>query len=99
MPKTINGVKFFDRADLADLFRCSVSTINRWVRNGSFPNGARLYGGKVLWSEQVIEKYLSARQAGLEEINLCVFRALQPEREKALLKIEKHKTTIARTVA
>ncbi|HQH19391.1 MAG TPA: helix-turn-helix domain-containing protein [Bacteroidales bacterium] len=56
MPKEINGIKFFDIADLIDVLNVSEITARRYIQDGKIK--AIKIKGKWLVSEEHLNEYL-----------------------------------------
>lgn len=59
--------KFYTIFDIAKLFGRSRNTIYRWISNGTFPRG-KAHPGGMIWTEDVIDRWLQAGQASDKEI-------------------------------
>lgn len=53
--------KLLKKQDVADIFKFSVSTLERHLRKGIFPRGIRLQNGHLRWPESVIVNHIKSR--------------------------------------
>jgi predicted DNA-binding transcriptional regulator AlpA len=52
-------MRTYDRGQLAELFQCSLRTIDRLRNDPTFPRPIRASGRLVRWSAEAVERWLS----------------------------------------
>ena len=68
VPKTLKpGERFLRLDQVNEKIGTRGKTIYSWIREGRFPKGIHLYGGRVAWLESEIEEFMAGLLASREQ--------------------------------